>query len=462
MFETVDVPIWLVWLTAIFAAVAALDRVLVPSVRWYFRRRMERVVARLNRRLKVPIQPFKLARRHDMIQRLMYDPKVAEAVSARAHEEGIPENVVFEEARKYAREIVPSFSASAYFGFATRAARWLSTALYRVRLGYVDEAALEAVRSDATVIFVMNHRSNMDYVLVTYLAAERSALSYAVGEWARVWPLSRLISSMGAYFIRRRSRSTLYRRVLARYVQLATENGVTQAVFPEGGLSLDGRVGPPKLGLISYILADFQPGLSREVVFVPIAINYDRVLEDRVLLSAAERGERKFRFHPFALLKYLARQLRRRRRGDLYRFGYASVSFGVPLALSDFMQSAAAPLNEALGRTLMQRVRDVVPVLPVPVVASVLLETGDLPREELDRLVEARCVALAARGVHVHVPRDDHGYTAEVGVRALVLRRALIVDGKMLRIRQEEMALLRFYAASIEHHIAPVVEFGET
>ena len=42
---------------------------------------------------------------------------------------------------------------------------------------------------------------------------------------------------MGGYFIRRGSRNALYRRVLARYVQMATEEGTTQAMFPEGGLS---------------------------------------------------------------------------------------------------------------------------------------------------------------------------------------------------------------------------------
>ena len=34
---------------------------------------------------------------------------------------------------------MPSFSAYAYFGIGTRLARWLSTFLYRVRLGYLDE-----------------------------------------------------------------------------------------------------------------------------------------------------------------------------------------------------------------------------------------------------------------------------------------------------------------------------------
>ena len=94
--------------------------------------------------------------------------------------------------------------------------------------------------------FVMNHRSNMDYVLVAYLAATRTALSYAVGEWARIWPLQTLIRTLGAYFVRRSSGDGLYRLVLARYVQMATAGGVVQAVYPEGGLSRDGRVRPPK------------------------------------------------------------------------------------------------------------------------------------------------------------------------------------------------------------------------
>ena len=98
---------------------------------------------------------------------------------------------------------MPSFSAYAYFGIGARLARWLSTLLYRVRLGYMDEDALKTVDPDSAVIFVINHRSNMDYVLVTYMASTSSALSYAVGEWARVWLLQSLIRSMGAYFVRR-------------------------------------------------------------------------------------------------------------------------------------------------------------------------------------------------------------------------------------------------------------------
>ncbi|MBL9058199.1 MAG: 1-acyl-sn-glycerol-3-phosphate acyltransferase, partial [Rhodobacteraceae bacterium] len=298
MFRAVEVPLWLLVLILGFAGVTFASHFLFPSVRWFFRKRAERALARLNARLDRPIELFKLARRQDMIVRLTYDPKVLEAVTDHAAEQGIPGAVAFEEARRYAREIVPGFSATLYFGVAIRLARWLSRGLYRVRIGKVDKA-LEQIDPKATVVFVMNHRSNMDYVLITWLVANRSAISYAVGEWARVWPLSRLIRAMGAYFIRRRSRNTLYRRVLARYVQMATAEGTTQAIFPEGGLSLDGRVGEARMGLLSYMVTGWEPA-GRDVVFVPVGLGYDRVLEDRILLQAAAEGSRQFRSRPIA------------------------------------------------------------------------------------------------------------------------------------------------------------------
>jgi len=263
--------------------------------------------------------------------------------------------VAFEQAKRYAREIVPSFSATAYFGIAIRLAKWLSRSLYRVRLGHFDEAALAAVDREATVVFVMNHRSNMDYVLVTWLAAERSALSYAVGEWARVWPLSRLIKAMGAYFIRRKSRGDLYRRVLARFVGMATDGGVTQAMFPEGGLSLSGALQQPKLGLLKYLVEERSPG-GRDVVFVPVAINYDRVFEDRLLVAAGEAGGRKFPARISVVTGFVLRQLWLRLRGRYHRHGYAAVSFGAPMSLAEFERDHPAAGLKGLARALMARI----------------------------------------------------------------------------------------------------------
>lgn len=459
MTQLVTLPWWIAALLVLLAAVAVLDRILVPSVRWYLRRRFNRAIGRLNERLQLQIQPFKITRRRVMIDRLLSDPAVMQAMQDHATEEAVPPSVALEKAEVYAREIVPSFSAFAYFGFATRAARVLSQMFYRVRLGFMDDAALRQVDPNSAVVFVMNHRSNMDYVLVTWMAAERSALSYAVGEWARVWPLQQLIRSMGAYFIRRKSRNALYRRVLARYVQMATDGGVTQAVFPEGGLSLDGRLAPPKLGLLSYIIAGFDPEGARDVVLVPVGLNYDRVMEDRVLTAAGQAGERRFRVSLLTGAGFFAKQLWLRMRGSFFRYGYACVSFGRPLSLKDYVAGYDGPedaMTQALGERIMQDIGGVVPVLPVPLVATVLLQAEHpLSRLALKAACHGMIEALRRAGAHVHIPRDDEEYFVETGLRALLLRHLVDETDAGISAIAKERELLEYYANSISHLLAP-------
>ena len=448
MTQTIEMPIWLFALILLFAVITFASHFLFPSVRWFFRRRMERVVKRVNERLERPIEPFKLARRHDMIQRLIYDPEVSLAISEYAQRNKVPENVAFERARSYAREIVPSFSATAYFSVAIRIARGLSNALYRVRLGYHDEAGLSGLDKEATVVFVINHRSNMDYVLVTYLAAERSALAYAVGEWARVWPLSRLIKAMGAYFIRRRSRGDLYRRVLARYVHLATQAGVTQAMFPEGGLSLDGQLAPPKMGLLKYITDGFEEG-GRDVLFVPVALNYDRVLEDRILIAADEAGTRRFSARISVVAGFMFKQIWLRIIGRFHRFGYAAVSFGSPVSLKDHVSKHGAPDSKELASELMEKIADVVPVVPVPLLATVLLSETHVTKKALPALMQQHLDRM--QGAHVHMPRDDIGYAAEIAFKHISERRLVRMDNDQIKIEEQERVTLQYYANSIAH-----------
>lgn len=440
MTQTVELPLWLFVLIVVFAAVTLASHFLFPSVRWFFRRRLEKAVARLNERLQRPIQPFKLARRHDMIQRLIYDPQVAKAAQVHAHETDIPEGVAYEQARRYAREIVPSFSAFTYFSFAIRVARLLSNAFYNVRLSYEDENALKEIDPEATVVFVMNHRSNMDYVLVTYLAAQQSALSYAVGEWARVWPLSRLIRAMGAYFIRRKSGSDLYRQVLASYVRLATEAGVTQAMFPEGGLSLTGAPGRPKLGLLKYIIDGTTPE-GRDVVFVPVALNYDRVLEDTILTAAAENSERRFRARIGVITRWSLKQIWRRLIGRYKRFGIASVRYGMPISLHDFRECESRDLMTDLARELMKRIGHAIPIVPAPAACWIVREEGPMQEDQ----VMARISDLMRSEGEV---RETDSVAISEAIDQLVERRILCRESGKLKPSVERLNLMNYYAAS--------------
>ncbi len=467
MTSTVTMPVWVAVAVVGLAVVALIDRLFGPALGWWLRRRANRAIDELNQRLSLKIPPFKLARRRQLIEQLMFDPEVLKAVEDEAAARGEPKGIVHAQARRYAREIVPAFSAYAYFRIGAGLAKRLSTALYRVRVGALEEEALAQVPEDASVVFVINHRSNMDYVLVTYLVSERSALSYAVGEWARVWALQSLIRAMGGYFVRRDSSNPLYRKVLARYVHMATASGVAQALFPEGGLTRDGALRPPKLGILSYMVSGFDPHGPRDVVFVPVGLNYDRVLEDRIQLAAAgtSAGERpRFAFNPLVLASFLLRSLWLRLRGRWYRYGYACVGFGRPLSLRAYLRDRAIDLRalsaeqrhaeiDALGRRLIREVGAVVPVLPVSLVATAVIAAGDrgLSSLELKGAVYELMQRLGATGAHVHIPRHDQEYAVEVGLRMLLLRRMVLLEDRVYRANPEERALLAYYANAIAH-----------
>ena len=463
MFDTIEIPLWFVWIAGLLAFAGLIDRILVPSVGWYLRRRFNRVINKLNTTLSLEIPPFKLTRRRIMIDRLAHDPKVINAIMEHMEEEDLPYQVAADRAKHYAREIVPSFSAFAYFSMGTRLSNWLSNKLYRVRLGFLDEGALDAIDPHATVVFVMNHRSNMDYVLVTYLAARRSALAYAVGEWARVWPLKQIISSMGAYFIRRKSRNLLYRRVLARYVQMATEGGVAQAIFPEGGLTRQGELLPAKLGLLSYIVADFDSQSSRDVVFVPVGLNYDRVLEDRVLVASAGVERANFGQKIWGALYFVGNHIVMRLRGRFHRFGYASVSFGHPLSLKAFLTTDTADtpdeMTRNLGDKIMKEVGRAVPILPVSLICRVLVAHNATSITRVDLAAKARTEldVLLANGAYTHILPKKYDSAIAFGIDHMMLRHILKKGVGGLEINPKEAGLVRYYANAIAHFHIPTV-----
>jgi glycerol-3-phosphate O-acyltransferase len=460
-------PFWGVALLSVLAALAILDRLLMPSVRWAIQRQANRAIDKLNTQLRLQIQPFKMTKRSQLIDQLLHDPDVLTAVEANVRETGRPHAVVMAQVRGYAREMVPSFSAYAYFKIGTRLARRISKSLYRVRLGAVHSHALERIPPDATVIFVMNHRSNMDYVLVTYVAATASALSYAVGEWAQVWGLRQLISSMGGYFIRRNSRDPLYRKVLARYVDMATKAGVVQAVFPEGGLTRTGALQPAKLGLLSYMVSNFDPHGQRDIVFIPVGINYDRVLEDRIQLAAGKTASGapvRFKFSFSVFVRYNLRRLWQRLNGTWHRYGYACVSFGKPISMKALLAPRALDLRglppderhaeiEAIGQRLMSAVGDVVPVVPVPLVATAFLEAQGQPLTlfELKGRVFDLINAFERAGAYVHVPRKDRDYAIDTGLRMLVERQLVVAKDDTYAAHPDGRELLQYYANSLAH-----------
>ncbi len=266
-----------------------------------------------------------------------------------------------------------------------------------------------------------------------------------MGEWARVWPLSRLIKSMGAYFISRKQRGALYRKVLARYVQMATQAGVTQAIFPEGGLTVDGKLKPLKMGLLSYVVDDFDLK-KRDIIFVPVAINYDRVLEDRVLIAAHQRGDRRFGAKMSVIMTFILSKVWEKARGKYKRFGGAVVNFGDPLSLRTFEKATDI---EALAAELKSRIEDVMPVMIVPLLSQVFLVVDQALDDEALHTA-ARDALSQYRGPAADMTLDSLPVQV-AAARAQMVERGMIADTPAgWVVVEEQRALLQFYANSLD------------
>src|SRR4051812_13625334 len=443
------------------------------------RRRASRIALRALHRSRARIDRFKLTRKPLIRALLLADAGVAAAVREHSAENSMSEAATWKRVESYIDEIVPFFNILTYYKIGLVVSRVLLNFFYKVGAEYAGRSSHATLPKDAIVVYLMNHRSNADYVLVGYVLSGQVAISYAVGEWARTFPLEYIFKSFGAYFIRRKYREKLYHTVLERYVQLITRNGVTQGIFLEGGLSRDGRLGKAKIGLLDYLLGvGRDPAMRKRLYIVPVAINYDRVLEDRSLLRELDAREGRTRpprrAQLMEVLRYLwwnsARLVARRWK----RYGRAAVVVGEPFAVAPWLDDQdrsaddffAMQRSDRLARvqqlsdSVLEKIAAIIPVTSVTLAcAAVQSFDGDFisHAQLIARMSEMRDVLreLNARVIH------REGAVEEIFDRAwrmLDMRRILVRVGDGYSVLPGNRPLVSYYANSISHLLGPFAE----
>jgi glycerol-3-phosphate O-acyltransferase len=207
---------------------------------------------------------------------------------------------------------------------------------------------------------------------------------------------------------------------------------------------------------------------------VPVAINYDRVLEDRSLLrelDARQGGTPPPRLAQLGEVAHYAVWNAARLAGRRWqRYGRAAVLIGEPIPLGGWFEELASagvdlyalPRPERLARVqalcdrVMSRIGDLVPVTPVPLVCAAL-QTFDrdfVPRDELvARIAELREVLgeLNAQGLAGGGGIDDPADTFDRAYRLLRMRRVLARQGGGYLILPRGRELVSYYANSVAH-----------
>ena len=128
------------------------------------------------------------------------------------------------------------------------------------------------------VVYLPTHKSHIDYLVLSYISAIYKCPMpvIASGDNLQIPVVGGLFHYSGAFFMRRSlGDDTLYRCILEGYVEEVLKSGSTLEFFIEGGRSRDGSILPPKYGLLNVILEAYKANRLKDVLLVPIAVDYE-------------------------------------------------------------------------------------------------------------------------------------------------------------------------------------------
>ncbi|MDH4584966.1 glycerol-3-phosphate 1-O-acyltransferase PlsB [Pseudomonas sp. BN415] len=434
----------------------------------------ERTLRMVNRILRVHFRNQKtavigpdLSHRRNLVKGLVRAPMVRQAMAEEAEREKISLPTAEALALKYGNEIASDFAYTA-IRFLEVVLSWFWNKLYEgIKVNHIE--GVQDIAQGHEVIYVPCHRSHIDYLLLSYLLF-RNGLTpphIAAGINLNMPVIGGLLRRGGAFFMRRTFKGNpLYTAVFNEYLHTLFSRGFPVEYFVEGGRSRTGRMLHPKTGMLAITLRSFLRSSRLPIVFVPVYIGYERVLEGRTYLGEL-RGASKKKESIFDLFKVI---------GALkLRFGSVAVNFGEPIKLAEFLdqqqpdwrteelgpQFRPAWLNDTtnqLAVRIARHLNDAAAINPVNLVALALLSTSRLALDEraLTRVLDLYLALLRA------VPYSPHATLPEGDGQALIqyvqsmnlLAEQKDALGKILYLDEQNAVLMTYYRNNVLHVFA--------
>ena len=409
-----------------------------------------------------------VSHRRNLVKGLIHGPQVRQAIIEEAEREKISIDKAEAQALRYGNEIASDYTYTA-IRFLELVLSWFWNKLYEgIQVNHID--AVREVAHGNEIIYVPCHRSHIDYLLLSYLLF-RNGLTpphIAAGINLNMPVIGSLLRRGGAFFMRRTFKGNpLYTAVFNEYLHTLFSRGFPVEYFVEGGRSRTGRMLQPKTGMLAITLRSFLRSNRLPVVFVPVYIGYERVLEGRTYLGEL-RGAAKKKESIFDIFKVIS-AIRQQ------RFGSVWVNFGEPIRLAEFLDQEQPDwrtqdygtqfrpdwLNTTtnrLGECVAQHLNEAAAVNPVNLVALALLSTSKLALDEkaLERVLDLYLALLR------QVPYSPHTTLPEGDGQALIryvqsmnlLAEQKDALGKILYLDEQNAVLMTYYRNNVLHIFA--------
>ena len=303
------------------------------------------------------------------------------------------------------------------------------------RVGERQQLAVDAVKK-GRVCYASNQRSHIDYLVEPLVLDDAGIRPPIIAAGINLFggPLGLIHKHVtGALPIRRNMKDPAYLITLKAYVsELLHKHDLF--FYPEGGRSYSGELKPVKTGLLNAALDANVPGLK----LIPVAVAYDLVLEDHVISKQRIKRSQK------AFSREIAELVR-------YAVGYwsrAFVTFGKPIAIDGIDGENKRAVMD-LTRHIRSEIGKQYKVLPTAVLAAAMKSSAT--RAELKSRIDGILETLRSVDANLSIQSADE--VLEQATEPLATRNIIVVEQGRYRVRERNV--LRYYARSLAHLLAP-------
>ena len=403
---------------------------------------------------------------HRVEQIVVGDARVQEAIAQRAEEKGVSSARARGDAEKMLREIAANMNSTFLAILNILVGSVLKRLFAGVELSGIEKVAEYAKRHP--IVLVPSHRSYFDFLILSilfynnYLTPPHIAArdNMAFGPFGFLWRRA------GAFFMRKSFDDPLYKEVFRAYVAYLVTEGMTQEFFIEGGRSRTGKTLAPRLGILSWEVEAFLGTPRRDLFFIPVAITYERLVEEGSMVEELEGAKKK---NESLLGLVRARKFLRR------RFGTVFVNFGEPISLgsalgqrrtrlaTDRSEEATAEkraLVGQLGNRIVERINWAVVPNATAVASTALLgqRRRGLFRADLVARMQEIVDLLRLQDVKLTpaLERDEGRFDESVAsmLRMDLVKSATDARGEILYFEESRRRALDFYRNSIVQFLA--------
>jgi glycerol-3-phosphate O-acyltransferase len=293
----------------------------------------------------------------------------------------VPIHEIHRQADAYLEEIAANYRP-AFIKIGAVIVGWIIRTMFDgVTINHDVLGRVKGMARKGPLVLIPCHKSHIDYLILDYILYHNNMAvpHIAAGKNLSFWPMGPLFRAGGAFFLRRSfGGAVLYSKVFAEYIYKLLEEGYNIEQFIEGGRSRTGKLLMPKLGLLSILINAYKDGACNDMIFVPIYIGYDRIVEEKSYLHELGGGQKETE-NLWQVIR--ARKLLKKRYGKIYIQFHDPFSMNHLLSTQERLLAEMKPkevnsLIRKLGYRIINAINRVTVVTPHAIVAGAILNVS--------------------------------------------------------------------------------------